>query len=93
MPDNLDTDPSTPNTVDDPDSIGYADALEELESILEELEADNVDIDVLSSRVERAALLIGVCRGRIHRAQEQVNRVMESFEDLADPTENGGSAT
>lgn len=66
------------------DEIGYADALAELEEILEELEGDAVDIDLLSSRVERAAALIGVCRGRIHRAQAQVSRVMESFDSLTE---------
>ena len=47
--------------------IGYADALSELQEILGELEAEDIDIDVLAVKVERAAELIRVCRGRNQR--------------------------
>ena len=39
---------------DAPPTIGYADALAELEAILEEIEDDAVDVDVLAARVKRA---------------------------------------
>ena len=68
--------------------IGYADALTELEEILAELEDDAVDIDVLSVRVERAAELIRVCRGRISDAQEQVESIVADFEELSTPDED-----
>lgn len=76
------------NTVDaataDDESIGYVDALAELEEILDELEDDNVDIDVLSARVERAATLIKVCRGRINDAQDKVAAIVADFDAPAD---------
>ena len=40
------------------ESIGYAQALEELESILAELEEDDVDVDKLATQVQRASQLI-----------------------------------
>ena len=40
------------------ESIGYAQALEELESILAELEEDDVDVDKLATHVQRASQLI-----------------------------------
>ena len=46
------------------DDIGYADAVAELDRILDQLDDDGIDIDVLSELVERAAHLITVCRGR-----------------------------
>lgn len=70
---------------DDPtDAIGYADALSELEEILDELEDPAIDIDVLSARVERAAELIKVCRGRISAAQDKVTSIVEELEELTD---------
>ena len=36
------------------DEIGYADAMRELDDILEELERDDLDVDVLAVRVQRA---------------------------------------
>lgn len=66
------------------ESIGYADALAELEEILDELEDPAIDIDVLSARVERAATLIKICRGRISAAQDKVTGIVAELEDLAD---------
>ena len=40
------------------DSDGYAEAVAELEAILEELESDDVDVDSLAEHVQRAAQLI-----------------------------------
>jgi exodeoxyribonuclease VII small subunit len=65
------------------EEIGYADAMRELDDILEELERDDLDIDVLAVRVQRASELIQLCRGRIARAQADVDRVVTDLESLA----------
>ena len=67
------------------DELGYADALTELEEILDQLEDDDIDVDVLSTKVERAAVLIRLCRGRIRDAQVSVEEIVSELEDLADP--------
>lgn len=64
--------------------IGYADALAELEGILEEIEGDAVDVDVLAARVKRAAELLRVCRGRITAARDEVGRIVADLEPTAD---------
>lgn len=62
---------------DAPDAdIGYADALAELEAILEEIEGEAVDVDVLATRVKRAAELLRVCRRRITAARDEVGRIV-----------------
>ncbi len=68
-----------PDTTDDP--IGYADALAELESILEEIEDDAVDVDVLAARVKRAAELLRICRARITDAKTQVTQIVAELDD------------
>jgi exodeoxyribonuclease VII small subunit len=60
---------------------GYAEAMAELEEILEELEGDDLDVDVLADRVKRASELIASCRTRIARAQSDVESIVT---DLAD---------
>lgn len=67
------------------DELGYADALSELEEILDQLEDDDIDVDVLSTKVERAAVLIRLCRGRIRDAQVSVEEIVTELEGLADP--------
>ena len=71
------------------EEIGYADALSELQQILGELEAEDIDIDVLAAKVERAAELIRVCRGRINDAEVRVKEIVAELdreEDESSPT-------
>lgn len=63
------------------DTPAYGAMLEELESILAELEGDDVDVDVLAARVARAAELVEACRDRIDRARMEVERVVATLGD------------
>ena len=58
------------------EEIAYADALQELESIVAALEQADVDVDALAGRVARAAELISLCRDRIDRTRVEVERIV-----------------
>ena len=73
---------ATPTPADEP---GYAEALQELEAILAELEHTDVDVDLLAERVQRAAHLIDVCRRRIASARTEVERVVADLPDGGAP--------
>jgi exodeoxyribonuclease VII small subunit len=64
---------------------GYAEAMAELEGILDELEGDDLDIDVLAERVRRASELLTTCRMRIARAQADVDRIVTDLEEFEAP--------
>jgi exodeoxyribonuclease VII small subunit len=64
------------------DGLGYAEAMAELDGILDELEGDHLDVDVLAERVRRASELIKLCRTRIARAQDDVDRIVTDLEDF-----------
>ena len=64
------------------DEIGYADAMAELGIILAELERDDLDVDVLAARVQRAGELITLCRARIARAQSDVEGIVATLEQF-----------
>ena len=64
------------------DTIGYAEAMRELEQILDELEGDDLDVDVLAVRVRRASELIEVCRARITRAEDDVAKIVTTLDDF-----------
>jgi exodeoxyribonuclease VII small subunit len=66
---------------------GYAAALAELDGILAELEGERVDVDHLVERVQRAAHLIRLCRGRITAARVEIDAVVAELDDLS--TEGG----
>ncbi|MFT7648854.1 MAG: exodeoxyribonuclease VII small subunit [Candidatus Poriferisodalaceae bacterium] len=65
----------------DAPSIGYADAMAELDTILDRLDRDDVDIDQLSTSVARAATLIELCRARITAAKTEVERVVAGLDE------------
>ena len=58
------------------ENLGYAEAVAELEDILSGLESDAVDVDVLATRVQRAAALIRHCRSKIGDARLHVEQVV-----------------
>lgn len=68
---------------DRPDVVagGYGPALAELETILSELERADVDVDVLATKVKRAAELIAFCRDRIGNARLQIEQVVADLGD------------
>lgn len=62
-------------------SLGYAEAVAELEDILDGLESEAVDVDVLADRVKRAAALIKHCRAKIGDARLHVEQVVGEIDD------------
>ncbi|MEC9202991.1 MAG: exodeoxyribonuclease VII small subunit [Actinomycetota bacterium] len=63
------------------DQTGYAEALQELQAILTELEGEAVDVDVLAVRVARADELLTLCRERLEAASVQVEKVVAATDD------------
>lgn len=73
------------------EDLGYAAAIDELEQILAELDDDDLDVDVLAGRVERAAVLINLCRGRIRDAQLKVERVVADLTTISPAMAESGA--
>lgn len=75
-----------------PPATGYAQALDELDAILRELESSDVDVDRLADRVARAAELIGICRERIGRARLRIDEVIADLDGAAEATAETATA-
>ena len=56
-------------------------ALKELQEILNDLESDQVDIDELTKKVERANTLIQKSQTRLTSTQMQVEKIIEALND------------
>jgi exodeoxyribonuclease VII small subunit len=63
------------------EGVSFGDALEELTALVAELESDDLDVDQLTARVERAALLVQWCRDRIDAARFSVEEVLVRLEE------------
>jgi exodeoxyribonuclease VII small subunit len=60
--------------------LSYAEAIDELEQLLEDLERDEADVDELAEKVRRAAALIRFCRSRITSARVEIDRIVTDLE-------------
>ena len=67
-------------TDNDTDDVAYSDAIEELETILDEIEDDEVDLDDLAVKVERASELVSLCRDKIDDTEMQVKAIIDDLE-------------
>ena len=70
-----------PNTTDKNDEITYSLALEELQEIINDLESDQIDIDELAKKVERANELLQQCQKRLTSTQMQVEKIIDALNE------------
>ena len=70
-----------PNTTDKNDEITYSLALEELQEIINDLESDQIDIDELAKKVERANELLQQCQKRLTSTQMQVEKIIKALNE------------
>jgi exodeoxyribonuclease VII small subunit len=56
-------------------------SIDELESILERIEGEEIDIDRLAEELRRAAQLLDLCRGKIRKAEVEVTQIVQSLEE------------
>jgi exodeoxyribonuclease VII small subunit len=63
------------------EDLTYSQALEELRAIHARLSAEDVDVDRLLEDVQRASELLEFCRKRITSVGEQLEEVLEDFDD------------
>ncbi len=59
----------------------YKDAIEEIESIVEEIENETVDVDVLAKKVKRATFLIKFCKEKLRTTNTEVKKSLKIFNE------------
>ncbi len=63
------------------ESPSFSVAMQELESILERIDSDGTDIDQLATELRRATELLELCRGKIRKAEVEVNQIVQQLEE------------
>lgn len=61
----------------EPDAVRYGAAVAEIEQILASIDRDEIDIDELSQKVERAVELLKVCRAKLRATELRVTEVLK----------------
>jgi exodeoxyribonuclease VII small subunit len=63
------------------EDLRFGEAIEELEGILSQVEAEEIDIDELADQLKVAAELLELCRSKIRRAEVEVTQIVQALED------------
>ena len=72
--------------------LRFGEARDRLETILDTLEKNEVDIDDLAERVKEAAALIRVLHDKLTKTKVEVEKVLADVEDEGDAAEAGPGA-
>lgn len=63
----------------EPDDVRYGAAVAEIEEILASIDRDEIDVDELGQKVERAVELLKVCRAKLKATEARVTQVLEDL--------------
>lgn len=55
----------------------YAEAMSQIEAILDRLQREEITVDNLAAEVKRATELIAECKARLHKAEEEVSKILQ----------------
>jgi len=61
--------------------IKYDKSIKKLEEIIERIENEEIDVDELSISVKEAVTLIKTCKSKIEKAELEVKKVVDGFND------------
>ena len=56
--------------------LTYSAAFEELKEIVNQLESDDISVDELTEKMKRATVLMKVCRDKLTKTEEEVNKTI-----------------
>lgn len=57
--------------------LTYSEASAEIEKILSRLRGEELDVDSLSAEVKRATELIALCKSKLKKTEEEIDRILE----------------
>ena len=63
------------------EKMTYKDAIEELEEIVHGIENEDIDVDELAKKVERASKLLTICSDKLKKTEQEVDKVIEKLNE------------
>ena len=62
------------------ENISYKDAIEEIESILQQVESGEMDVDQLTDKVKRVSALLEICNKKLKTTEKEVEKIIKDME-------------
>lgn len=64
------------------EKLTYKEAYNELQTILSNIENNNVDVAILSDNLKRASVLINFCKENLSKIEIDVNKLISEIEQV-----------
>ena len=61
-------------------NFNYAKAMEQVKSIIKEIEENDMDVDAMGAKIEEAAALLKECRSKLVKTDETVQKILDDIE-------------
>lgn len=61
------------------EKLSYNQAFEELQSIVKKMENAEISVDELAEIIKRASCLISICKDKLTKTEEEVNKIIEEL--------------
>lgn len=61
------------------EEMTYTAAFEELKEIVDQLENDSISVDELTEKMKRATVLMKICRDKLTKTEEEVNKTISEL--------------
>ena len=58
------------------EKISYDDAVKEIEATLDKIEAGDMGVDELAEKVSRVTELLKLCRDRLYKTEEKIDKIL-----------------
>ena len=63
------------------ENMTYAQAIERLEEIMNQVQGGGMDVDNLAVALKEASALVQFCRGKLYKVDEEVRQLLEGMND------------
>ena len=64
----------------DKKKLTYKEAIEEMETILEKLENEELDVDKLTENVKRISYLLQFCKEKLTSTEEEIQKIINNMD-------------
>ena len=61
-------------------NISYAEAVQEIETILEQIETGELDVDDLAEKVRHASELLKICKSKLFSTEKEIENILKEME-------------
>lgn len=58
----------------------YSEAVKEIETIVEKIEQENLDVDELNELVKKASKLVNYCKDKLRKTEQDLNDTLEGMD-------------